>query len=94
MNKLKRNLSLQTIYQIVVTITPLITSPYLSRKLGVESLGIYSYTYSIINYFMLFCMLGIINYGTRTIASLKKEDDEKSILSEIYALQLFFCFPP
>lgn len=92
MNKLKKNLSLQVIYQVIATITPLITSPYLSRKLGASSLGLYSYTYSIISYFMLFCMMGFVNYGTRSIALLKNNKDEKQIVSEIYAVQLFFCF--
>ena len=67
MKSLKKNLTYQTIYQVLVTITPLITSPYLSRKLGAAGLGIYSYTQSIVNYFVLFAMLGFINYGTRTI---------------------------
>lgn len=91
MSKLKKNLSLQTLYQIIITITPLITSPYLSRKLGVDSLGIYSYTYSIINYFVLLCMLGFINYGTRTIASLNNVKEKQKVFSEIYALQLMCC---
>ena len=91
MSRLKKNLSLQTIYQIIATITPLITAPYLSRRLGVNALGTYSYTYSIINYFVLLCMLGIINYGTRTIALLNDTNDEQKALSEIYLLQLICC---
>lgn len=91
MTRLKKNLSMQVLYQIIITITPLITSPYLSRKLGVDALGIYSYTYSIISYFVLICMLGFINYGTRTIASLNSANERKTAFSEIYALQLLCC---
>ena len=90
MTKLKKNLTLQIIYQILATITPLITAPYLSRKLGADALGIYSYTYSIINYFMLIAMLGFINYGTRTIATSKTYQDENKNFWSIYYLQIIF----
>ena len=71
-------------------ILPLITIPYISRVLGVSGVGIYSYTYSIVNYFMLIALLGINNYGNRTIA---KSRDNKIELSKsffgIYYIQLF-----
>ncbi len=89
MSNLKKNISLQTLYQIIITITPLITSPYLSRVLGADGLGIYSFTYSLISYFVLFSMLGFVNYGTRTIAMCKNMEEEKRSFFEIYYLQLF-----
>lgn len=46
----------------------MITAPYATRVLGPSNLGNYAFTQSIANYFLLFCMLGINNYGTRTIA--------------------------
>lgn len=87
-NSLKKNLTYQTIYQIIITITPLITSPYLSRTLGAEGLGIYSFTQSIVNYFMLFAMLGFSNYGTRSIAMCKTKDKQNELFSEIYTIQI------
>lgn len=91
MSKLKKNISLQIIYQFIITITPLITAPYLSRKLGAESLGIYSYTYSIVNYFVLIAMLGFTNYGTRTIASIYEDKEKINVFCQIYILQITFC---
>ena len=41
------------VYQILLIILPLITTPYISRILGSEGLGTYTYTYTIANYFML-----------------------------------------
>ena len=38
-------------YQILIIILPVITTPYISRVLGVENIGIYSYTLSISTYF-------------------------------------------
>ena len=89
MSTLKKNLGYQTIYQILTTCLPLITSPYLARILGAERLGIFSYTQSIVNYFTLFAMLGLANYGTRTIASVSsdKKQRSKEFLS-IFTLQL------
>ena len=86
-NKTVKNLGFQTVYQIIVTITPLITSPYLSRVLHPEGIGIFSYTQSMVNYFMLFAMLGFINYGTRAIASCRDNKEKRSTFSEIYFIQ-------
>ena len=87
MSKIKRNLGYQTIYQILNTCLPLITSPYLARVLGAEKQGIFSYTQSIVNYFTLFAMLGVVNYGTRTIAECKKE--RRSISYSFWNIYLF-----
>ena len=89
MRQLIKNLGYQTVYQILAVCLPLITTPYISRVLGAQNLGIYSYTYSVANYFTIFAMLGVANYGSRTIATVKKD---KQLLSksfcEIYYLQL------
>lgn len=69
MTNVKKNISYQTIYQILTTALPLITAPYLSRVLGASQQGVYSYTNSVVSYFSLFAMLGIVNHGTRAIAS-------------------------
>lgn len=91
-NTIKKNISYQTIYQILTIITPIITAPYLSRILGAKQLGVFSYTSSIVAYFTLFAMLGTVNYGTKVIASCIKE---KSLLSlrffSIYAFQVLTC---
>ena len=89
MSKLKKNLGYQTIYQILNTCIPLITSPYLARVLGAEKQGVFSYTQSIVNYFTLFAMLGVVNYGTRTIADCGKDRGKRSkTFWNIYMLQL------
>lgn len=50
---------------------PLITSPYIARTLGNEMYGVYSYYYSIAYYFGIFAILGLANYGNRTIAKVR-----------------------
>ncbi len=89
MSSIKKNFSYNIIYQILVLILPLITTPYVSRTVGAEGSGIYSYTYSIANYFVLFAMLGLNNYGNRVIA--KSKDDKEKLskeFSSIYVMQL------
>ena len=60
-------------YQILILILPLVTTPYISRVLGAENIGIYSYTLSISAFFILFGSLGIALYGKREIAYLQKD---------------------
>ncbi len=89
MSGIKKNFAYNIAYQILILILPLITAPYVSRVIGAEGQGIYSYTYSIAQYFVLFAMLGLANYGNRTIAKSKnnKETLSKEFCS-IYALQI------
>ncbi len=88
MSSLKSNLTYQSIYQFLSVCIPLVTSPYLSRVLGAEGLGIYSYNYSIVSYFMLFALLGVNSYGMRSVAqSTGKEEISKRFFS-IYYFQL------
>ena len=63
-----KNYMYNLVYQILLLILPLVTTPYISRVLGAESIGIYSYTISIITYFVLFGSLGVAMYAQREIA--------------------------
>jgi len=54
-----RNYIYNVLYQVLVIIVPLITTPYLSRVLGAEGIGIYSYTYAIVTYFILFSLYSL-----------------------------------
>ena len=65
---IKKNLIYSTAYQILNIITPFITAPYISRVLGARGVGIYSYTNSVVTYFILFAALGTASYGQREIA--------------------------
>lgn len=65
-------------YQILSIILPLITAPYVSRILGAENLGIYSYTLSIVTYFILFGSLGVALYGQREIAYVQDNMEQRS----------------
>ncbi|PKB53211.1 flippase [Clostridium sp. HMb25] len=88
-NSIKMNLLYNIIYQVLSACTPLITSPIVSRSLGAGQLGIYSYTYSVAYYFLLFGMLGVKNYGNRSIARVRGNREELSqTFWSIYFFQL------
>lgn len=72
-----RNYLYNLTYQILILILPLITTPYLSRVLGAEGIGIYSYTYTIVTYFVLFGSLGVALYGQREIAYAQDNPEQR-----------------
>lgn len=91
MNSVKTNFIYNVVYQLLLILLPLITTPYISRVLGADGIGIYSYTYTIANYFMLAAMLGVKNYGNRSIASVREDRcDLSKTFWQIYGLQ-FVC---
>lgn len=83
----KKNFVYQALYQVLMLVIPFITAPYISRVLGPEKLGEYSYTYTIVSYFSLFSQLGIINYGNREISRNRdNQDDLNRTFSGIFTL--------
>lgn len=89
MASVKKNLVYNMVYQVLILILPLITTPYISRIFGAEGLGTYSFYQSTALYFVYFSMLGVLNYGNREIS--KSMDDTKKVkkkFSEIYSVQI------
>lgn len=82
-----RNFLYNAAYQLYTVIVPLITVPYLSRTLGVEGVGLSSYTQSIANYFVVFAALGMATHGVREIA---KSRSSNSNVSETFSSLFFF----
>ena len=84
MNKETKKIGINYIYnlsfQIFSIIVPLITTPYISRVLGAEMIGIYSYTLSISTYFIVAGSLGFPLYGQREIAYRSNNVVERSKL--------------
>ncbi len=86
MEKVKKNPSVKMNfvynmgYQIFTMIIPLITTPYISNVLMAEGVGQYSYTYSIVNYFVLLAQLGFDYYAQREVAKVQSSKYEQSII--------------
>lgn len=72
-SKIKKDFLYSLAYQVLIVVLPLITTPYISRVLGSEGVGIFGFTNGVISYFILFGTLGITLYGRREIAYKQKD---------------------
>lgn len=91
MNKkrLAKNAILNLIKTISSLIFPLITFPYISRILGVENLGAYNFSTSIISYFTLIAGLGISTYAIREGARYREDNKKLSkFSSEVFTINV------
>ena len=68
---LELNMLLNAIRGIMRIVFPLITFPYTSKVLGVENLGRYNFSASVVSYFSLIAGLGIATYAVREGAKLR-----------------------
>lgn len=77
---ISKNYIYNLIYQILILLVPLITTPYISRVLSVEGIGTYSFTYSIAYFFSLLAELGSIAYARREIAYCQDDSYRRSVI--------------
>lgn len=71
-------------------IFPLITFPYISRILGVNNLGRYNFSHSVIDYFYLLSSLGIGTYAVREGTRHRNSRKEISqFASEVFTINVF-----
>lgn len=86
----KRNAVFNVIKQLCSILFPLITYPYISRVLGREKYGMYSFSDSVVSYFVLIAGLGINSYAIREGSKLR--DNKKrinSFASELFTISIF-----
>lgn len=79
-------------YQLFQIIVPLATVPYVSRVLGPTGLGINAFTNSVVQYFLLFGLLGLDRYGNRQAAYTRDNPDTLSqTLVEVSLARIICC---
>lgn len=89
MNKVAKNYFYSLFYQMLTLIVPLITTPYVSRVLGAKGVGIFSYTNSVVQYFILFGCIGLNLYGQREIAYVQHERERRDkVFWELVSLRI------
>ena len=84
--KILKNYVYNLLYQILVVVLPIITTPYITRIFSSQELGDYGYYSSIVTYFILLATLGVANYGTKVISGHRNEINKN--FWGIYSLQL------
>ncbi len=77
---IKNNIVINLLYQVLVMIIPFISTPYITRTLGANAIGRYSFSYSIATYFVMFSSLGTLSYGTREISRARDDIYKRSVL--------------
>ncbi|MDT2822156.1 oligosaccharide flippase family protein [Enterococcus devriesei] len=80
MRNVAKNFFYQSIFQLTKILIPIITVPIVSKAIGPQGIGMYNYSFSIAQYFVLMGGLGVTLYGNREIALKwhKKEDISKT----------------
>lgn len=86
---LKANAILNGIKQCCQILFPLITFPYVSRVLGSEGFGKYSFSFSITNYFILLAALGVNTYAIREGAKIRNDTEKvNEFCSQVYSINI------
>lgn len=82
-------------------VTPLVTTPYLSRVLGADGVGTVSFAESIVSYFTLVATLGVTTFGKREISYVQDDKEsrtqifwETKALSVITSLMALIAYVP
>ncbi len=87
MPSIKKNFFYNGLLTVANYLFPLITYPYVSRVLGVSNIGICNFVDSIVNYFILFSMMGVAIVGVREIAAVREDREARNrVFSDLIAL--------
>lgn len=86
---ISNNYIMNMLVNVFTLLIPLITTPYISRTLGSESIGIYSYCLSIETYFVVLGTMGIPTYAKREVASVREHKEKlNQTFSEVLTMQV------
>lgn len=86
---IKKNYIYNLSYQILALIVPLITTPYVSRVLGVDGVGTYGYTFSNVTYFTLLATMGTNSFGQREISYF--QNDKRKYSNIFWSTEALSC---
>ena len=71
-----KNAAYNVAYRLFSVLLPLVTAPYLSRTVGADGVGLYSHAWNVSYVFCLVGMLGLADYGVRTVAQVRDDRQE------------------
>lgn len=76
--KVLSNYIFTVLYRIIAALSTVVTVPHVSRALGNEAIGVYTYTSTISSYCILLCLLGSKTFAYREIAYCQNNRGERS----------------
>lgn len=83
------------LFQLLMLVVPLITTPYVARIFTPYHLGIYAASYSVASLFVTFSMIGLPIYGARRIAQINNIVERTRVSFNLWVIQIlcsFICF--
>lgn len=80
MKKTITNIFYSCTTQLLAIIVPLITSPYISRVLLPNNLGVYTYIDSVSQIVLVLGLIGLSNYAIREVAYVKNDKEKRSVI--------------
>lgn len=84
----RKNTAFNMAYRVFSILLPLVTAPFLSRKVFPEGMGLYSEVWNVSYFMCLLAMLGLENYGTRAVAAVRDERERLNrTFSAIWRMQ-------
>lgn len=99
---IKKNYIYNVIYQALLLLAPLITTPYISRVLSANGVGQYSFSSSIVSYFVLAATMGTTIYGQREVSYCQDSREKRSRIfweiellncaSVLFSVIVYICF--
>ncbi|GMA06953.1 polysaccharide biosynthesis protein [Tetragenococcus halophilus subsp. flandriensis] len=92
MDRTNKKLIMNMIYsglgQLLILITPIITTPYVARIFSPSDIGLYSTSYALATFFVQFASFGIPIYGVRKIARAHNIEQRSRFFFETWFLQI------
>lgn len=85
----KKNFLYNTLLQIAILIIPFLTTPYVSRRLGAENVGQFSFATAMVTYFTLIANLGSNTHGQRKTAYCR--DNREHLSQAFWDIVSFRC---
>lgn len=86
---LKKNILYNILLTTSLYVLQFVTYPYVSRMLGVTGIGITNFAQSVVQYFIMFSMMGVNTLGTREIAKCNGDGAKRNkVFSDIFQLNL------
>lgn len=90
---IQKNFLYNLCYQLLLLIIPLVVTPYVTRVLGPDPVGLYSFANSIVSYFLLFAVLGTATYGQRAVSYAQDDPEKRSrAFFEVLLIRLLTSF--
>lgn len=86
---LRKNIYYNVLLTCSLYVLQFLTYPYVSRVLGVQGMGAVNFAQSLVQYFMMFCMLGVSVVGMREMAKAGTDQAQRDrVFSAIFMLNM------